>query len=108
MQRHLAITAVTLALLGGWATSAPRQAAATDPDPYPELIICEVNGVTHYAWLDLIETDGTAVYMTGSESNWMISKDGAISREEGGLEGNCAGKTVDDLMARGDARFVTK
>ena len=72
---------------------------------FPHLIICEVNGTRHFAWLDRIEADGSAVYMTPSGSPAMLSKEGVIGRA-GSVEGDCAGKTVEELIASGQAHFI--
>ena len=72
---------------------------------FPHLIICEINEIRYFAWLDRIEADGSAVYMTPSGNFVKLSKDGIMVRQ-GAAEGNCAGKTVEELIASGQARFI--
>ena len=87
--------------MGGFAPvkSAEREAA------YPHLIICEIKGTWYFAWLDRIKNDGTAVYMTPSGNFAKVPKDGVVGRQ-GAAEGNCAGKTLEELIASGQARFI--
>ena len=102
-KRILTVTACAAGLWGMGAfapvESAEREAA------FPHLIICEIKGARHFAWLDTIEADGSAVYITPSGSFVELSKDGVMVRP-GAVKGNCVGKTVEELIASGQARFI--
>ena len=86
--------------MGGFAPvkSYEREAA------FPHLIICEINEIRYFAWLDRIEADGSAVYLTPSGNPAMLSKEGVISRA-GSVEGDCDGETLEELIASGQAHF---
>jgi hypothetical protein len=102
-KRILTVTACA-AGLWGMGAFAPVEAAEREV-AFPHLIICEIKGARHFAWLDTIEADGSAVYMTPSGNFVKLSKDGIMVRQ-GAAEGNCAGKTVKELIASGQARFI--
>ncbi len=71
----------------------------------PHLIICEIKGARHFVWLDTIKADGSAIYITPSGSFVKLSKDGVMVRP-GAAKGNCVGKTVEELIASGQALFI--
>ena len=102
-KRILTVTACA-AGLWGMGAFAPVESAEREV-AFPHLIVCEVKGVRYFAWLDRIEADGSAVYMTPSGNFAKLSKDGVMVRQ-GAAEGNCAGKTVEELIASGQARFI--
>jgi len=81
---------------------APGPSAAGDADiTHPFVIACELKGVRHFAYLDRINADGTAIYMTPSGQFGNVSADGVVSRGGQAVEDSCAGKTLEELRAAG-------
>ncbi len=100
------ILTVAACAAGLWGVGAFAPVESTEPEAaFPHLIICEIKGARHFAWLDRIAADGSAVYMTPSGNFVKLSKNGIMVRE-GAVEGDCAGKTVEELIASGQARFI--
>ena len=96
------------AFVACWGTLTPIKASAEDKNAYPHLIICEVAGVRHFGLLDRIEADGTAFYLTPSGKFGRVGKDGVLTvmGGQGANPGNCGGKTIEELIASGHARFI--
>ena len=98
---NIAICGAVLGLIGEATTvQASEQEAA-----YPHVIMCEVKGVRNFAYLDRIEADGRAVYITPSGKAATVPKGAAVGRE-GATAGTCAGKTLMELVASGQAHFI--
>ena len=74
---------------------------------YPHMIVCEVKGIRLFAYLDRIEADGRAFYLTPSGKGGSVTKDGVITRP-GAIKGSCSGKTLKELIANGQAHFMQK
>ncbi len=72
---------------------------------YPHMIVCEVKGVQHFVYLDRIEADGRAYYITPSGKGGAIVEGGVVTRVEA-KPGNCSGKTLKELVASGQAHFI--
>ncbi len=70
---------------------------------HPLVIACERDGAWHFAYLDRIAADGTATYKTPSGQVVMAGADGVVSRGGQAVEGACAGKTLEELRAAGQA-----
>ena len=80
----------------------PRPSAAGKAKiDYPHVIVCELKGIRYFAYLDRIDADGTATYMTPSGQFATVSADGTVVRSGQATEGSCAGKTLEDLRAGG-------
>ncbi len=94
--------ATCAALLIGAIGSSPAEAADQNIT-YPQVIICELNGVRHFAYLDRIDADGAATYMTPSGKFATVSKGGVVTRGQA-VRGSCAGKSLEELRAAGQTR----
>ena len=68
--------------------------------------MCEVKGIRNFAYLDRIEADGRATYITPSGKAATVPKGGAVGRRGGAIAGTCAGKTLKELVASGQAHFI--
>ncbi len=81
---------------------APGPSAAGDTNiTHPLVIVCELKGARHFAYLDRIAADGTATYKTPSGQVVMAGADGVVSRGGQAVEGSCAEKTLEELRAAG-------
>ncbi len=104
MMRSLTIAATCAGMF--WLSGEAAKVYAAEQDSvYPYVIVCEFNGVRHFAYLDRVESDGGAVYVTPSGKTGIVPKDGALSRV-GNVAGNCEGKTLKELVANGQAFFI--
>ncbi len=104
MKRTLT-NAVTCAALLWLVGEAITVQASEQMNSYPHMIVCEVKGVRHFAYLDRVEADGRALYITPSGKTGTVAKDGVMERT-GVIVGNCAGKTLKELVASGQAHFI--
>ena len=104
MMRSLTIAATCAAMFLLVGEAAKVYAAELD-SAYPHVIVCEFKGVRHFAYLDRVEADGRAIYMTPSGKAGVVPKDGTVGRV-GNVDGSCAGKTLQDLLANGQALFI--
>ncbi len=95
--------AACAALLIG-AIGSSRTEAADQNIMVPQMIICGLNGVKHFAYLDRIDADGTAIYMTPSGKFATVSEGGVVTRGGQAVLGSCAGKTLEDLRTAGQTR----
>ncbi len=104
MMRSLTIAATCAAMF--WLTGGAAKVYAAEQDSvYPHVIVCEFKGVRHFAYLDRVEADGRAIYMTPSGKAGVVPRDGTVSRV-GNFAGSCAGKTLQELLANGQALFI--
>ncbi len=79
--------------------------ASEQKTAYPHMIECEVKGVRHYAYLDRVEADGRAYYISPSGKAAATVEGGVVTRR-GAKTGNCSGKTLKELVASGQAAFI--
>ena len=107
MSRKAVMAVAVCAAFWGLGTLTPIE-ASEGKNAHPHMITCEVAGVRHFGWLDRIEADGSAVYLTPSGKFATVSKDGAMTvmGGQGANDGSCAGKTIDELIAGGETRFI--
>ncbi|MCZ6859758.1 MAG: hypothetical protein O7I42_05685 [Alphaproteobacteria bacterium] len=103
--KHTLTTAATCVAILWLASEATTVQASEQVTTYPHVIRCELKGVWHFAYLDRVEADGRAVYITPSRMAASITKGGVI-RRKGAITGSCAGKTLKELVARGEAHFI--
>ena len=62
---------------------APGPSVAGDANiTHPLVIVCELKGVRHFAYLDRIGADGEATYMTPSGQFAKVHADGVVGRGE--------------------------
>ena len=96
-----------LVMLSGLAAAAAWSAGAyaTEVARYlPAAIVCSVAGKQHFAYLDVIEADGTARYITHAGSFAEIGVDGKVTRPGHLAVGDCADKTLTELREAGQTR----
>ena len=98
---NVAIGAIMLLLI----SEATTVQALEQKTAYPHVIACEVKGVWHFAYLDRVEADGRAIYITPSGQGATVPKGGTVGRG-GAMAGTCAGKTLKELVASGQAHFI--
>ena len=81
------------------------QAHAADAsfDDFPILIHCEASGAHRAYYLSKIGPDGVAVYISPDNLAGTITIEGKAKSVTGGGSGNCAGKTLEQLRAAGQA-----
>ena len=102
-ERSLRIATCALAL---WIVGALAPVGSAERvDTVPHLVICELKGTQYFLWLDRVMADGSAAYMTPSGTFLQLSKEGVMIREAA-VKGNCAGKTMQELIDNGQARFL--
>ena len=108
MIRNTLLAVAAFLACWGTGTLTPVSASEEGKNAYPHLIICDVAGVRHFGWLDRIEADGTAVYLTPSGKFGRVGKDGVVTvmGGQGANPGSCGGKTIDELIASGDAHYI--
>ncbi len=94
-------TGVTCAALLIGAIGSSRTEAADQNITVPQVIICGMNGVRNFAYLDRIDADGTAIYMTPSGKFATVTEGGVVTRGGQAVLGSCSGKTLEDLRAAG-------
>jgi hypothetical protein len=82
---------------------APGPSAAGEANiTHPHLIVCDLKGARYFLYLNRIDTDGTATYMTPTKQVLKVTAGGVLSRGgQVGAEGNCIGKTLEELRAAG-------
>ena len=95
--------AACAALLIG-AIGSSRTEAADQNITVPQVIICELNGVRNFGYLDRIDADGTAIYMTPSGKFATVPKGGVVTRGGQAVSGSCEGKSLEELRAAGQTR----
>ena len=104
MKRILTNAATCAAML--WLVSAETAVQASEQvTSYPHVIMCKVKEVWYFGYLDRVEADGRAVYIAPSRKAATVAKGGVV-RREGAITGNCAGKTLKELVAHGQAHFI--
>ncbi|MEM7021992.1 MAG: hypothetical protein AAF637_05285 [Pseudomonadota bacterium] len=94
-----------LSLTGLWLTGPTSVQAADEANSHPHVLVCEIKGTRHFAYLTRIDADGQAVYMTQSGQAAIVPDGGAVTRE-GAISGSCSGKTLEELVADGQAYFI--
>jgi len=104
VKRTLTSTVTCVAILCLIGNSAAVQ-AAEQKTAYPHVIECEVKGVWHFAYLDRVEADGRAYYISPSGKAAATVEGGVVARA-GAKAGNCLGKTLKELVASGQAHFI--
>jgi hypothetical protein len=90
------------------AMSAHQSSAGEAEIAFPQVIICELKGVRYFAYLDRIDAEGNATYMTPSGQFARISSDGTVVRSGQAAEGSCAGKSLEQLRAGGQTLSLHK
>jgi hypothetical protein len=103
MTRYPSWMTGAVALLAVVSEAAPL-AAVEGTMSYPQVIICEVRGAQHFGYLNVINADGSAVYMSLDRLAVTVSPDGMVTGLTAEVRGNCAGKTLDELVANGQTR----
>jgi hypothetical protein len=93
---------ILLALVASPGPSLAEEAKVT----YPLVIICKNNGVSHFAYLNRIDAEGTATYMTPNGQFATVSAGGVIARAGVPVEGSCAGKTLEELRTAGQTLSI--
>ncbi len=69
----------------------------------PYAIFCSIGETTFIAYLARIEPDGTAVYANANGTFARVGSDRKVIRGATALEGDCHGRTLEDLRANGKA-----
>lgn len=104
MKRIETSAAICVSIL--WLISDLAIVQASEQDTaYPHTIVCEVKGLRYFLYLDHIAADGRAVYQTPSGKATALIEGGVVSRVAA-IPGSCAGKTVEELVANGQAHFL--
>ncbi len=97
-------TGATCAALLIGAIGSSRAEAADQNITVPQVIICGWDGVQNFAYLDRIDADGAATYMTPSRKFTTVSKGGVVTQRGQAVLGSCAGKSLEELRAAGQTR----
>ena len=95
-------------LLAALAMPSQLQAETADFRDFPVVIFCNYNGLEHAYYFSQLDGDGRAIYMTPDRQAGSITLEGIAERIGGDRSGNCAGKTLDELRADGQAFDLTK
>jgi hypothetical protein len=101
MARFISIARATCAVALLVAMAPGTSAAGEEKIALPQVLICELKGIRYFAYLDRIDAEGAATYMTPSGLFAMVSIDGSVVRGGQAAKGSCAGKTLDELRAAG-------
>jgi hypothetical protein len=75
---------------------------------FPVMIFCNYNNLEHAYYFSQLDGDGRAIYITPDRQAGSITLEGIAERIGGDRSGNCAGKTLDELRADGQAFDLTK
>jgi hypothetical protein len=70
---------------------------------FPFMVYCENGGIDRAFYLAKIDPDGIAVYISPDNLAGTITLDGPAAPVGGEWAGSCAGKTLDELRAAGQA-----
>lgn len=101
----LVVTAAFVASLS-MATAPGPSLAEEAKVTHPLVIICEFRGVTYFGYLDRIDAEGVATYMTPSGLFATFSADGVFTRTGSDVKDNCAGKTLEELRTAGQTLSI--
>ena len=82
----------------------PCSVSADEHDTLPAAIVCSIAGKQNFAFLTVIETDGTARYMTLTGTFAEVTPDKVVKRTQAQATGDCAGKTISELRNSGQTR----
>lgn len=104
MTRLLTAALMTTAIVWLVGETVSDRASAQD-QTYPHVVQCTVKGVRYFAYLDRVAADGGAVYSTPSGDAVAVPAGGVV-RRQGAVQGDCSGKTLEQLVASGQARFL--
>ena len=104
MSNWTSFTGATCAALLIGAIGSSRAEAAEQNITVPQVIICELKGVRHFAYLDRIDADGAATYLSHSGRFVTVSEGGVVTPGGQAVPGSCAGKTLEELRAAGQTR----
>ena len=99
----MAFAAIALSPLAAMAVS-PAHAGDAASDNFPFLMYCEFDGIIHGLYLSRIQPGGVAVYSTPDKEaslSIVISLTGKAEPVGGDWQGNCNGRTLDELRSAG-------
>ena len=83
---------------------AVAQAQPEDPTHgLPHALLCSVGDILFVGYLARINADGSAIYMTPAGGHAMVSSEGVLEHPDG-AQGDCAGRTIDELRTAGLTR----
>ncbi len=99
---------ITCSALAVQTLPSPLQAETASFRDFPVVIFCNYNGLEHAYYFSQLDGDGRAIYMTPDRQAGSITLEGIAERIGGDRSGNCAGKTLDELRADGQAFDLTK
>ena len=85
---------------------ARAQETQTPLDEFPFIVMCKVKSSYLAFHLSRVTEDHTAIYLASDNMVGKITLHGHVEAVGGAGGGNCLGKTLDDLRASGQARFV--
>jgi hypothetical protein len=106
-RRRLSIALVLATSAWSQLCSATYSDAAGDQlRDFPFMIGCEVKDTFHAFYLSRISPDGLATYVASDRIAGTISLDGHAKAVGGPNGGNCLGKTLEQLRASGQARYL--
>jgi hypothetical protein len=105
---RIAFAVLTLLQLAAIPISEARAGEVSFAD-FPFLIMCEAGGIQQVFYLSRIGQDGVAVYLGAAGQAGTITLDGTPKRVGGGdIPTNCAGKTLEELRAAGQAYYLLR
>lgn len=81
----------------------PASAAEVSFKDFPFLVHCERDGVDRVFYLSRIGPDNIAVYISPDRQAGIVTIDGTAQAIGGDWSGSCAGKTIKQLRADGQA-----
>lgn len=96
---YVALVALHLAVLCGFQASAAEKSFAD----FPFIVHCENSGSDRAYYLAKIDPDGVAIYISPDNLAGTITLHGPAEPVGGEWAGNCAGKTLKQLRADGQA-----
>ncbi|WP_164658936.1 hypothetical protein [Tropicibacter sp. Alg240-R139] len=100
-QSNFATMFSTLMVVQGLSIGAVWAADTSQP---PAVILCTIEGTTHYAYLSVVGADGTARYQSVGGGVAEFSADGTVKAAGTMNTGNCSGKTIKQLRQDGQTR----
>ena len=86
-----------------WAI-APTGTYAADTTDLPAALLCSVSDHTTFIYLSRIEPDGSAEYSGLNGGVAMVDAAGVVEPAETMIQGDCVGKTIQELRVAGKTR----
>lgn len=82
----------------------PTGSYAAETTDLPAALLCSVGDRTTFIYLSRIQPDGSAEYSGLNGGVALVDATGVVEPAETMIQGDCVGKTIEDLRAAGKTR----